>query len=60
MYTLPKFIHYNLNELRALDWKDNNGYTEKTIVSAVMYGEFQGGPQLGPPEAERRQSLGQL
>ena len=24
-----------------------------------MYGGFQGGPQLGPPDAERRQSLGQ-
>ena len=29
-------------------------------VSAVMYGGFQGGPQLGLPDAERRQSLGQL
>ena len=29
-------------------------------ISAVMYGGFQGGPQLGPPDAERRQSLGQL
>ena len=28
--------------------------------TAVMYGEFQGGPQLAPPDAERRQSLGQL
>ena len=28
--------------------------------SAVMYGGFQGGPQLGPHDAERRQSLGQL
>ena len=28
--------------------------------SAVMYGGFQGGPQLGPPDAERLQSLGQL
>ena len=25
-----------------------------------MYGGFQGGPQLGLPDAERRQSLGQL
>ena len=25
-----------------------------------MYGRFQGGPQLDPPDAERRQSLGQL
>ena len=25
-----------------------------------MYGGFHGGPQLGPPYAERRQSLGQL
>jgi len=24
-----------------------------------MYGGFQWGPQLGPPDAERRQSLGQ-
>ena len=24
-----------------------------------MYGGFQEGPQLGPPDAERRQSLGQ-
>ena len=24
-----------------------------------MYGGFQGGPQLGPPDAERRQSLGE-
>ena len=28
--------------------------------STVTYGGFQGGPQLGPPDAERRQSLGQL
>ena len=28
--------------------------------SAVMCGGFQGGPQLGPPDAERRQSLEQL
>ena len=43
-------------------------YTEKTLFpfpftlndSAVMYGGFQGGPQLGPPDAERRQSLEQL
>ena len=27
--------------------------------SAVMYGVFQGGPQLGSHDAERRQSLGQ-
>ena len=26
----------------------------------LMYGGFQGGPQLGPQDAERRQSLGQL
>ena len=25
-----------------------------------MYGRFQGGPRLGPHDAERRQSLGQL
>ena len=24
------------------------------LVSAVMYGGFQGGPQLGSPDAERR------
>ena len=28
--------------------------------SAVMCGGFQGGPQLDPPDVERRQSLGQL
>ena len=28
--------------------------------SAVMYGGFQVSPQLVPPDAERRQSLGQL
>ena len=28
--------------------------------SAVMYGGFQRGPQLVPPDAERRQSFGQL
>ena len=28
-------------------------------TSAVMYGGFQGGPQLDPPDAERRQFLGQ-
>ena len=28
--------------------------------SAVMRGIFQGGPQLGPPDTERRKSLGQL
>ena len=26
---------------------------------SLMYGGFQGGPQLGPPDAERRESLGQ-
>ena len=43
-------------------------YTEKTIFpipftlndTAVMYRGFQEGPQMGPPDAERRQSLGQL
>ena len=28
-------------------------------ITALMYGGFHGGPQLGPPDAERRQSLGQ-
>ena len=36
-------------------WAGHSGDT----VSALMYGGFQGGPQLGPPDAERRQSLGQ-
>ena len=34
--------------------------TLRRYDSAVMYGGFQGGPQLGPPDAERHQSLGQL
>ena len=46
---------YQSNEERAR-WDIENILKN----SAVMYGGFQGGPQLGPHDAERRQSLGQL
>ena len=39
---------------------DGMKWHEDNVSSVVMYGGFQGGPQLGPHDVERRQSLGQL
>ena len=34
-------------------------HNKRDQLQSLMYGGFQGDPQLGPPDAERRQSLGQ-
>ena len=62
-----RFLFPNIAALQAILLRENYisisfRYPLKPLQydSAEMYGGFQGGPQLVPPDAERRQSLGQL
>ena len=58
---IEAIVHVQWNHVHIW-WLENPRYVEipQYDSGAVMYGGFQGGPQLGPHDAERRQSLGQL
>ena len=70
MFQFVHFMRAHGGTIKHVHRLDTQGMTKqrKTVgdlfISTVytvrlVYGGFQGGPQLGPPDAERRQSLGQ-